>query len=388
MNNFLLTRTLRRALLLSLTVPLASAGAACGGNVVATNGSGGSTGTTGTTTTGTPITGTTTTGTTTTTTGTSGSTSSGTGGGCALQSTTPTTVINGGCAEFFELIGNASDCGVPGGGTLPPGECAMLCPPSTQMRPAISCSVSDQSQPPNALLYCIYTPCGTGRRPPGLAAASGADTGPSPVARFLGEVAHLEAASVVAFERLAAELVVHGAPARLVRAARRAAREEERHASVTRGFALRAGARPEPVEVAATTPRSLEAIAVDNAVEGCVRETFGAVLAMRQAEQARDEDLRRAMARIAREETRHAALSWELGRWLEGRLGAAGRRRVRRERDRAVAALRHEAAREPHPSLVTELGVPTSAQAKAALDSLDASLWSSPRERHPLPSSS
>src|SRR5262249_42900734 len=156
--------------------------------------------------------------------------------------------------------------------------------------------------------------------------------------------------------------------ARLVRATRRAARDEERHTEVTRRLALRAGARPRPVEVAAMPARDLEAIAIDNAVEGCVRETFGAVLAMRQAAQAHDGELRRAMEPIAREEARHAALSWELARWLDGCLDAEGRRRVRRARDRAVESLRREAARESHPSLAAELGMPSSAQARAAID--------------------
>ena len=180
---------------------------------------------------------------------------------------------------------------------------------------------------------------------------------------------------MIAFEKLAGELLAHRAPRRLVRAARRAAREEVRHARVMGSFAARAGARVPEVAVAPTPPRPIEAIAIENAVEGCVRETFGAVVAMRQAGRARSGDLRRAMRRIAREEAGHAELSWDLGRWLEGRLDAAGRARVRDAQDRAVASLAREAARAPDGRLVTELGLPTAAQARAAVDALRSSIW-------------
>ena len=53
----------------------------------------------------------------------------------------------------------------------------------------------------------------------------------------------------------------------------------------------------------------------ENAREGCVRETFGALIAMHQAERAGDPIIRRAMRRIAEEETRHAELAWEVASW-------------------------------------------------------------------------
>ena len=106
-----------------------------------------------------------------------------------------------------------------------------------------------------------------------------------------------------------------------------------------------------------------------------MRETFGAVLAMRQAARASDGSLRRAMKRIAREEVGHAELAWDLARWLEGRLDADARRRVGEARDGAVAALGREATQAPDPRLSAELGVPTPSEARAALEALRASLW-------------
>jgi hypothetical protein len=390
MNTPLLRTALRRALILSLAVPALAEDAGCGGTVVLDqNGSSSSaSGTGGTGTTVAAGTGTT------VAAGNGGSFSvvavgvggsfavggaggSVTTGGCALASMTPVFGINAGCELGFDLTGPASDCSPGPGGELTKSQCAMLCPPNPGGQSALSCNAQDQPQPPvEGLLTCVYSLCGTGRRPAGLAPAGGAEAAATgEVARFLGEVAHLEAASVVAFEQLAGELETHGAPRRLVRAARRAAREEVRHARVMRRFAERAGAPPRPVEVAATAPRPIEAIAIENAVEGCVRETFGAVLAMRQAERARSGDLRRAMKGIARDEAGHAELAWELGRWLDGRLDAAARRRVRAAQDRAVEALARDATREPDARLVAELGVPTRAEARAAIEALRASIW-------------
>jgi len=131
--------------------------------------------------------------------------------------------------------------------------------------------------------------------------------------QYLGTMECLEAASVPAFLRLADELRQHGAPAALVARAEQAAADEVGHAA---GFAhLRAerGApsAASPVEVP-QAPRSLEALAVENAVEGCVRETFGALVAGYQARTAGDEALRRIMTRVAAEELLHAELA-ELG---------------------------------------------------------------------------
>src|SRR5205823_2406284 len=135
-------------------------------------------------------------------------------------------------------------------------------------------------------------------------------------------VAHLEAASVHAFVRLGRELDAHGAPKRLLDAAARAARDEIRHARVTARIARRFGASPPPARVRQLAVRSLAAVAIENAVEGCVRETFGALVAKWQADHAGDAEVATAMERIARDESDHAALSWAIAGWSAARLDA------------------------------------------------------------------
>jgi hypothetical protein len=116
-------------------------------------------------------------------------------------------------------------------------------------------------------------------------------------------------------------------------------------------------------------------MAVENAVEGCVRETYGALVATWQARHARDAEVAAAMASIAADETRHAALSWALAEWIEPKLDARARRRVGRARARAVRDLYRELAREPRAALVEALGVPRAARARALLDGLFAAPW-------------
>src|SRR5262249_35131396 len=130
-------------------------------------------------------------------------------------------------------------------------------------------------------------PACTGRRPAGLTVPMRASAA-NVLGDYFAEMAALEAASVDAFRTLRDELALHRAPRSLRRAAARAARDEVRHARVTASIAKRFGAQPAPVEVIPSAPRPLEAIARENAVEGCVRETFGALIATRQAIAARD----------------------------------------------------------------------------------------------------
>ena len=181
------------------------------------------------------------------------------------------------------------------------------------------------------------TPCG-GRCPEGLAPPAPGVAG-DPLGAWLAASAHLEAASIDAFEILATELGAHRAPAELIRAARAATADERRHADAIGRLAARRGAVPPAVYVNRGPSRDIEAVARENAVEGCVRETHAALLAYRQARAATDPAIRRAMTGIARDETRHAALAWAVDRWSQALLAPAARRRVREARHEAIERL-------------------------------------------------
>jgi hypothetical protein len=213
-----------------------------------------------------------------------------------------------------------------------------------------------------------------GRRSEGLVSAP--ERCAAPIADFFTSVAHLEAASVDAFRHLAAELEALGAPEALRRQALAAAADEIRHADVMGRVATRFGGRPTPPEVRALPLRDLETLALENMVEGCVRETFGALLATYQARTARDADIALEMGRIAEDETRHAALAWRIADWAEALLSEAGRGRVREARRQAVSALRVELSSEVPRDLRTVAGVPDARAALELLDGLDRAAWS------------
>lgn len=225
-----------------------------------------------------------------------------------------------------------------------------------------------------AELECLYTPQNCGRRPSGYRVRR-PWTACDPVGAYLASSALLEAISVDAFEILSAELRAHDAPDRLVRAAQRAAGDEVRHARRTMALATRFGAKPAVPGVSRPPVRSIEAIALDNMVEGCVRETYGALVATHQGRRAADPVVRATMARIAQDETRHAALAWDIAHWAWTRLDDGARRRVECARARAICELRGDLAREPHAEVARVLGIPCSAVAMAMGEALEATVW-------------
>jgi len=200
-----------------------------------------------------------------------------------------------------------------------------------------------------------------GRRPAGLLQSGGRGT--NAVGAYFANVARLEAASVYAFEALEEELLHHGAPAELVERARMARQDEVRHARVMQRVSARHGGRFEEPRVEKKPVRSLEEIAIENAAEGCVRETFGALVGMWQAEFARDLDVRRVMKHIAEDEARHAELSWAVDAWARQRLSPEAWERVEEARREALAEIEAEAERGYDDGLVEIAGMPGQAAA-------------------------
>jgi rubrerythrin len=188
----------------------------------------------------------------------------------------------------------------------------------------------------------------TGRKLDGLSAplvAGATETG-----AWLARAAWLEASAIFAFRRLARELRAHGAPRGLIKAARTCARDEVRHARAMMALAKKRGATVPPVPRVSFEVRDLEAIAKENAVEGCVSETYGAAVAAWQARSSNDPEIARVMKEIAPDELRHAAVGWAVHAWIDRRLGREARERVRAARDEAARALVEQAraTREEH----------------------------------------
>lgn len=193
-----------------------------------------------------------------------------------------------------------------------------------------------------------------GRRPAGLVS--------SPTGGWFARAAHLEAASIQAFRVLARELALHDAPRTLIAEAERSARDEIRHAAIMTRLARRFGEEATPTRVEARAPRSLFEIARENAIEGCVRETYGAVEAILLAEVETDPEVARAMHAIAIDEARHAELAWSIAAWARPQLSNDDVRALDDAMEEAVADLARE--------------VPAEGPATLAIAMLRDRLWS------------
>jgi hypothetical protein len=290
--------------------------------------------------------------------------------GCTLEGSTPDAggVDAGDPCHPAIGCGGASiplscfDAALPGdGASFSSEQCVAMCGSSGTIT---GCDVQGSN------LNC-YGAC-LGRRPPGM--CSTRTRGPL-VGRYFADAAQLEAASVDAFDVLRRELEALGAPRGLVEAAATAKEDEVRHARMTARLARRFGGKPTKPRMKRPALRSLEALAIENAVEGCVRETFGALFAMHQAEAANDPHVRATMASIAPDETRHAALGWAVAAWADAKLDADARARVEGARREAIAELRREIERAVPEPVAAVAGLPTREVALAMLGSLAGSLW-------------
>lgn len=211
-----------------------------------------------------------------------------------------------------------------------------------------------------------------GRRPPGLVSA-GPRVG-SVGAHFARAAMH-EAASVRAFTILAAELRAHGASAQLVRRCEDAAHDEVRHAEQMSRLARRFGHQPLHATIESVPLRSLSELAFDNAVEGCVHETYAALLAVYQARCARDPAVATELSLIADDETRHAMLSWDIDRWLRPRLTSELQTAVHRAQLEAAADLRNVRDLIEDEGERRLAGLPSRAHSHQLIESLSAQLW-------------
>lgn len=300
---------------------------------------------------------------------------------------------SGACARFLGPVSPACGyeqtvifpCGMPDeiahldAGFSPPENspaCRALCAGSATMNTIVagSCGLLTALDARPLVVECGG--CCFGRRTEGLAmpALTGADAG-----AFLAWAASLEAASVTAFERLADELTAHGAPASLAAAARASARDEIRHAAAVGALARARGATVPEARIDAPVTRTLAAMARENVVEGCVYETWAAMVAWWQADHAGAPDVAAAQRRIARDETRHAALAWSVRDWCLSRADADGAALDAAMRE-AVDALGASVEAPAPAALIDELGLPPRDDARRLFASLRASIWA---ERSP-----
>jgi len=254
--------------------------------------------------------------------------------------------------------GNGPDGGSDAGGGPDELDCRRVCGEETR-----SCKLADQTVGGALIVECTsIQSCGAGRAH--ATHRREVFSAPNPVAAYFAETALLERASVPAFRGLLADLSRAGAPASLRARVRRAIADEARHTRVMRRLASAQGARlPRAARHRPSPHRPLTEIAKENAVEGCARETFAALVATIQAERAAPA-FARTFGKIAQDETRHAALAHDVHAWLLTRLDARERVEVEVAYTAALEGLTRTFLAPPEAAR-RALGLPTASEARA-----------------------
>lgn len=196
------------------------------------------------------------------------------------------------------------------------------------------------------------------------------------VGAWLADASHAESVSWMALRAVQRELKAHDAPASLAEDARALSGASLRNAVALEALALRWGVRRRQPAVVSIAVRPLEALAAENAAEGCVRQTWAALEARYQSLAARDPVIRRTMARVARDGLEHAEFSWAVDAWATPRLDTAARQRVARARAHAAAELLEALATARGRTLCIEAGLPTGVTAQRLVRALSEALWS------------
>lgn len=218
---------------------------------------------------------------------------------------------------------------------------------------------------------CEYTVCAVEGRGHAEIAKLTEATGHSELARYFVRAYHAEASSVGAFLQLRAELMHHGVPLEYQQRCLKAAEEEVHHARMMAKLAGDEGCELPELNFGEFTQRSLFELTMDNAVEGCIFEAFSALKAQYQAVHATDARIVAAMKVIARDETEHAQLAWDIHHYLMGRLTETERTHVRQAQANALKNVLNQAEMDAHrdgqpPAKLAELFVDQMNQMRAA----------------------
>jgi hypothetical protein len=240
----------------------------------------------------------------------------------------------------------SGDGGVSVANTLSDADCIQICTSTSTCQPIVNDGGTVTS------VECIY-PCyafGCGRRPQSLPLVRSGH--PSALVRYLED-----------------------APSWLVAWADRAANEEVRHARVMARLCRRYGGTVTMPVDGPQGVRPLAEIARENAQEGCVRETYGALLLWIQSASATQPHLQRVLQVIAREETEHAKLAFSVADFCASRLSDAERAEVDRAQQAAVADLGEAIAQNPPVELQQRLGLPPVELAQQLYQAASRELW-------------
>mgnify|MGYP000088379020 FL=1 len=195
------------------------------------------------------------------------------------------------------------------------------------------------------------------------------------IGQYLADMTAMETAAITAFYYLSRELEAYAAPAELIARAREAVLEETRHSEMAALLAASFDAEMPEISVDDFCLRPLYEIALENAVEGCVNETFAAACGLWQSEYAQLDVFRKVIGHITEEEMGHAALSWDIHQWIMPQLSQAEQEQIHRAQASAVDSLVDDFKQESNPVLHQAFGLPTKEDATRLFTQLKNSVW-------------
>lgn len=275
----------------------------------------------------------------------------------------------GGQTDFASLETiKASDCSTK---TQPFTTSPFRAPASSTPSTLVSCQVEYTA------IHSPYTcpKAVPGRMPNGLITDNEQAANQTSIARYLANMATMETAAITAFEYLVRELTAYGAPESLIAHAKQAVSEEKRHAEMAGLLAKAHGAKASPVQVEDFMLRSLYEIALENAVQGCVNETFAAACGLWQSEHATMPAFKQVIAHITDEEMGHAALSWDIHEWLMPQLTDSQQLRINKAQAEAIEAIVTDFKQKGDPAQQAAFGLPDETGANAIFAQLQSSVW-------------
>ncbi len=219
-----------------------------------------------------------------------------------------------------------------------------------------------------------------GRRPAGLITPAFPPAS-SVTGDYLARLAFVHAGSAIAFSRLARELDAHGAPEPLVVACEDAKEAELRHARSLGRLAREHGGTPVAPARQTVRMRGLVDLAIENIVEGCVRETFGVEVARRRARDAEDHGIRRVMQEIEGDQEARVELAFDIATWLQSVVDPLEGIWVESAMRHAARSLARELDVDVSEELSLRAGVPSRLDALSIWSTFSKTVWRRDAER-------
>lgn len=178
---------------------------------------------------------------------------------------------------------------------------------------------------------------------------------------YFAKSAHEQAAAVFSYIALATQLRSFGAPTNLIEQCQSAAKDNILHAKIMQELSEMEGVFVPSFHYVPTSQSILE-VAMQNAVDGCIYETWAALLANWQSTHLpSDPELQTVYEQIGKNKAMHGQLAWDLHFWFLSKLRTREKKQLSRAQSKAIAQL---LLAEGNISYVAGLGLPLSHEKK------------------------